>query len=150
MISLENKGGLLFLTKENKTHEVQVCQCFPWSCPNEFLSLKDKEGKELHLVESLNDLSKSSRVNLEEYLGMLNFTFKISEILEIEEEVELRSFKVITQQGSRCFQTKLEDWPLKMNDGSVLIKDLSGDLFKIENPDHLDKKSKTLLNVYID
>jgi hypothetical protein len=52
---------------------------------------------------------------------------------------------VETRQGPRLFQTELDEWPTKIGEGRLLIEDLCGDLYTIENPAALDPLSRKLL-----
>ncbi len=70
---------------------------------------------------------------------------EIARVLSIEEDYEIRCWKVISHQGPRRFQTRLDDWPFEVPGGGLLIMDVSGDLFYIRDPAALDAKSLKLL-----
>ncbi|MFT6068512.1 MAG: hypothetical protein ACJAT2_002293 [Bacteriovoracaceae bacterium] len=139
----------LTFEKQGKKTEVKVKQCFPWSQPNEFLSLRDNKGNEVFLIEDLKELDVLTRLTVEEYLKTAEFVMKIEKIFHIEEDVELREYTVLTGQGKRVFHTKLEDWPEFLPDGSILIEDLAGDIFKIEDVSLLDPISQKNLSPYV-
>jgi hypothetical protein len=69
------------------------------------------------------------------------FVFEIPWVLEIEEEVEIRHWRVMTRQGERRFQTRLDAWPRDLPGGGLLIRDLAGDLYRLAYAGGLDKKS---------
>lgn len=148
--SLELKNdGLLYFNNEKGQKQITVKQCFPWSKPDELLSLRDDKSKEVFLIERISDLSKSNQGQLTNYLFKVDLVLKIIKILSIEEDLQLRSYHVETVQGVRSFQTKLDEWPEVKPDGRVLISDLSGDLFQIESFDLLDECSKKEISYYM-
>ena len=141
--------GRLFLLTEGREIEAHIKSCFPWSEDKQFFSIRDSEDNELVLLESLDDLDPENRSIFEEFRKMSNFIIRITSVNHVEEDVELRHFDVETNIGKKLFQTKLEDWPDIMDDGRILIKDLSGDLFLIEDLESMDRKSLKLLEPYI-
>jgi hypothetical protein len=129
---------------------VHVQRCFPWSEPGHFISLRDEHGEEFALVAHPEELSNSARATLEAALSEAGFIFDVESVLELEEEVELRNWLVQTDQGTRRFQTRLDDWPRKLPDGGLLIRDVTGDFYRVADPDRLDRKSKALLWAFVD
>jgi hypothetical protein len=130
--------------------DVHVRMCFPWSEPGRFLSLRNADGEEFVLVADPAGLNESSRHALEDALAEAGFVFTLSAVLDIEEEVELRQWHVRTEQGARTFQTKLDDWPRRLPDGGLLIRDVNGDLYRLDDPARLDRRSRSLLWAFID
>ena len=143
------ENGLLYFSKDNKEIQIHVKKCFPWSHPKEFLSLRDNDDNEVFMVERLEDVDAKIQTILHNYMDLVDFILEIIKIHEIKEDIELRQYFVSTKQGRRTFQTKLEDWPEVMEDGSVLIEDLAGDLFKVRSYESLDEKSKKILSTYV-
>jgi hypothetical protein len=148
-LRLEHSGVLYMQQEESDEIEVQLKQCFPWSKPGELLSFRDKEGKEVYLLNNLSNLSEVNRAVIEEYLKVIQFVIEIKSINNIEEDVELRFYDVETQSGRRVFQTKLEDWPKVAQDGRVIIGDLAGDLYLIQSLLLLDQKSLAKISPYV-
>jgi hypothetical protein len=83
-------------------------------------------------------------------LSEAGFVFLIRKVYSVEEDFELRCFKVETPQGPRTFQTALDAWPRETPDGGLLIQDVAGDVFRIEDPETLDPKSRELLWELVD
>jgi hypothetical protein len=127
-----------------------VRRCFPWSEPTRFLSLCDDDDSEVAFVAEPAELETGSRAALERVLAEAGFVFELVEVFEIDEEVELRQWRVRTSQGNRTFQTRLDDWPRELPDGSLLIRDVGGDLYRLVAPEYLDRKSRTLLWAFVD
>lgn len=142
--------GRLFVIVDGNRHAVSVARCFPWSRPMAFLSLRDREGKEVALVTDPLALEDASREALEDALADASFVFEVTGVIELAEEVELRTWRVSTGQGERRFQTRLDDWPRKLPDGGLLIRDVTGDLYRIGEVQDLDRRSRSLLWAFID
>lgn len=142
--------GRLWARINGDDHPVRVFRCFPWSDPKRFLSLRDVENQEVAMVTDLADLNGESRTALEASLVEAGFVLRVTGITEVDEEVEIRSWKVETEQGPRSFQTKLDDWPLTVPGGGVVIRDVSGDLYHVAEPDALDEKSRVWLWAFVD
>ncbi|MEM0967281.1 MAG: DUF1854 domain-containing protein, partial [Verrucomicrobiota bacterium] len=60
-------------------------------------------------------------------------------------DFELRTWKVKTESGDRVFQTALDSWPRNLEDGSYLVEDVFGDLYRFPPLDQLDKESARYL-----
>jgi hypothetical protein len=150
--------GRLWLSRESDAYgagasaevAVQVRRCFPWSQPLAWLSLRSDEGKEIKLVESLELLNEASRRELLRALEEASFVFMVQEILSVDEEFELRHWRVRTLQGERLLQTRMNVWPRELADGSLLIQDVANDLYLIPAPATLDPASRKRLWAFRD
>src|SRR5205814_7091404 len=90
---------------------VWVQRCFPWSEPGRFLSLRDDDEEEFALVRDPAELDPASRRVLEEALVAAGFVFAVTRVTAIEEEVEIRHWRVEARQGTRSLQTRLDAGP---------------------------------------
>ena len=141
--------GKLWASQNGKETVVLVSRCFPWSEPHRYISLRDDDENEIALIDEPGKLDKSSQAAVEQALAEAGFVMKIVKVVEIEEDYEIRSWKVQTRQGQRTFQTMLDDWPLILPSGSLLIRDVAGDLFLVDSPDELDEKSRDLISAFV-
>src|SRR5262245_21084734 len=142
--------GSLWAMKGEEESAVSVRRCFPWSEPGQHLSLRDADEEEFAFVRNPAELDPRSRAALERALAVAGFVFEVTRVLEIEEEVEIRRWRVETRQGPRTFQTRLDDWPRGLPHGGLLIRDLAGDLYHLSQPEHLDKQSRELVWAFVD
>lgn len=129
---------------------VSVHRLFPWSEPGRYVSLRDTDDEEVALVSDLLALDPASRDALERSLAEAGFVLEIVAIREVEEEIEIRRWSVDTRQGERQFQTLRDEWPRGLHDGSLLIRDVAGDLYRIAEPKDLDRASRKILWAYVD
>ena len=144
------RDGFLVATRHGTTRSVRVRLTFPWSEPTRLVSLRDDDDKEFALVRDAGDLEPASRAALEQALAQAGFVFGVTQVLAVEEEVEVRHWKVETRQGTRRFQTRLDDWPRELPAGGLLIRDVGGDLYHIPEPEELDQRSRDLLWAFVD
>lgn len=150
-VTLERRAdGRLWALRDGEARPVWVRRCFPWSDPMCYVSLRDQDENEVALVADPEALDAESREALEWALASAGFVFQVTRVLEIEEEVEIRNWRVQTRQGERRFQTRLDDWPLELPGGGLLIRDVAGDLYRLAEAGRLDKKSRALLWAFVD
>lgn len=140
----------LVVVRDGEVIAVRLRQCFPWSEPYRHLSLRDARDREIALVEDPSTLTPESRQALERALVIAGFVLEVTRVLSIDEEVEIRQWKVVTVQGSRSFQTHLDDWPRVLPGTGLLIRDVAGDLYRFANPAAMDRRSRELLWAFID
>ncbi|MBC8088610.1 MAG: DUF1854 domain-containing protein [Phycisphaerae bacterium] len=153
-VVLHNTGdGRLFVLVDDELVAVELRQCFPWSQPTRYLSLWGGAGndeREMALVDDPAQLSPESRRALEAALANAGFVLQVMRVLSVEEEVEIRHWRVITRHGARSFQTHLDEWPRALPDGALLIRDVAGDLYRLPPKQELDKVSREVLWAFID
>jgi len=142
--------GRLWAVRDGEGRAVWVRRCFPWSEAARFVSLRDIDDTEFVLVRDPAELDEASRAVLETALAEAGFVFAVTRVLEIEEEVEIRRWRVETRQGPRSFQTRLDDWPRLLPHGGLLIRDVTGDLYHVGRPAAMDRHSRALLWAFVD
>ena len=142
--------GRLFVVMNGEWKLVRLRQCFPWTEPHRFLSLRDDEDHELAYITDPGFLSRASRQAVEDALADAGFVLEVLRVVEVDEEVEIRTWTVETKQGRRMFQTHLDDWPRILPTGGLLIRDVAGDLYRLEQPESMDRRSRELLWAFVD
>jgi Domain of unknown function (DUF1854) len=150
-LSLEKRhDGRLWALLAERAAPVKLRRCFPWTFPERYISLQTDDNTELAFVSDPAELSAASQAALSQALSEASFVFLIQRVHSVEEDFELRCFKVETPQGPRAFQTALDAWPRETPDGGLLIEDVAGDVFRIEDPSTLDPRSRELLWELVD
>ena len=91
-----------------------------------------------------------SRTFLEEELKKRNFIPRILKINMFETKKELFAWHVETCAGARVFFTRLREQFRTLANGNIIINDINGDIYIIQNPKSLDKNSQQLLWRYLD
>ena len=142
---IRGKDSRIRVVRDGREIPVNIFCCFPWSAPGDYISLRDDNEEEVAFVSHLADIEKQSRKVLESALEKSGFVMEITSIKNIDEDFEIRNWHVVTRQGVRKFQTKLDEWPYEAPGGGLLIKDLAGDLYFIADSIEMDKNSKKQL-----
>ena len=142
-------GQMLWLDRDGKSVRVKPVRCFPWSAPQQLVSLRDDDDVEHHLVRDLHELDAASGEALCQAMQSVAFVLDVSAIESIAEDFELRVWKTQTRHGKRTFQTRLDEWPWESPDGGHLVRDISGDLFRLPPLETLDAKSREWLWAYV-
>ena len=150
-LELRSSGdGRLVAIVEGEAIAVRLRQCFPWSEPGRHLSLRDDDDEESALIEVPAALGTDSRRALERALAEAGFVLDVVQVLDVEEEVEIRQWTVETRHGRRSFQTHLDDWPRVLPMGGLLLRDVAGDLYRLPDPRTMDRRSRELLWAFVD
>ena len=148
---LRNGGdGRLLAVVGGKVVPVRLRQCFPWTEPTRHLSLRDADDEEVAFVDDPAELAPAARDALERALAEASFVLDVLRVVSVEEQVEIRQWRVETAQGARAFQTHLDDWPRTLPNGALLIRDVAGDLYRIADPRGMDARSRQLLWAFVD
>lgn len=127
-----------------------VQRCFPWSEPDQYISLRSEDGEEITLINSLDSLDPDSRKAVQAALSEAGFVFNVQRIHAIDTEFEIRVWHVTASQGTMRFQTQLDEWPRISRDGSLLLRDVAGNLIRFPQPETLDAASRKLLWSYLE
>lgn len=146
----KRRDGRLWALLQERAAKVTLRRCFPWTLPERYISLQTEDNTELALIADPSVLDAASQAALSQALAEAGFVFLIQRVYSVEEDFELRCFKVETPQGPRAFQTALDAWPRETPDGGLLIEDVAGDVFRIEDPASLDSRSRELVWELVD
>lgn len=144
------RDGQLWAVRNGEERPVRVHRLFPWSEDAQHVSLRDVQNREFALVGPEEPLDDASARALQDAMVAAGFVLEVTAVLDIEEEVEIRVWKVATRQGMRMFQTHLDDWPRETPGGGVLIRDVAGDLYFVPDPGVLDADSREWLWAFVD
>jgi hypothetical protein len=143
-------GRLALLGEGGLASPVRPVRCFPWTSPGAYVSLRDDDHNELALVVDPGALDAASRALLDEELAQAGFVLRITRIVKVREELEIRSWRVETDAGPRTFQTARDEWPRPLPGGGLLLRDAAGDLYLIPAAAALDAGSRRVLWAFVD
>jgi hypothetical protein len=146
----QRQDGQLWAIVGARELPVRVRRCFPWSAPGEWVSLRDDAEDEVALVRGPGELDSESRRALERSLEEAGFVIDVRAVELVEDEIEIRTFRVRTPSGTRSFQTLRDEWPRETPDGALLLKDVAGDLYRVRDPRALDRRSRRRLSALVD
>jgi hypothetical protein len=128
--------------------DAKVARCFPWSLPERYVSLLDKEGKEIALFETLDGLDGDSRRIVEEELTDKVFNPVIRRILDHKHEFGVTSIEAETDRGVVTFQVRSRDDVRTLSPTRALFRDADGNVYELPDLTKLDPASRKHLDHY--
>lgn len=148
-LSIDETGGICYLSENNAvftqrqgalasldangTHydSVTFHRAFPFTAPDEYISVLDQDGKEIGIIRDLRRLSAPMREIVENGLALRYFYPVILKILSVKEEMGHRFYTVLTDRGECRFTTEKGGAVQRISDSHVILKDVGGNRFDI-------------------
>ena len=148
------KGGFVSLEYNGNTWpRIAVYRAFPFTDPERYISIRepDEKAKEIGMVQDLNkDLDPQTAELLREQLRIRYFTPKILKIQDIKEEYGFAYFKAVTEQGPCRFTIHMSGSSVvRLSDSRILVSDLDGNRFEIEDLNRLSESELHKLDLFI-
>ncbi len=122
---------------------------FPFSAPDEWISLCDERGRELVCLRRLADLNPEARAVLERELSLRELVPVVRRILDISPGPEPTTWHVETDRGTTRFQLPGEDHVRRLGGGGALLTDSVGVRYRIPDLAGLDAPSRKHLERYL-
>ena len=125
---------------------VKLKRPFPYSHPEIIIFYQDE--KELGILLNYKLLDSKSRELLESVLRVVYFMPVIKKILDISRVRGRYRWKVVTDKGEETFET----WSRCVRvlpDGRMIVKDVHGRAYLVDNVEKLDSRSRLLLNMMV-
>lgn len=129
--------------------DVRVARCFPWSQPEKYLSILDKDGKEVTLLPSLDALDAGSRKIVEEELRDKVFYPKIKRVISCKREFGMMSIVAETDRGQVTFVLQSREDVRVLSASRVLFRDPDGNMYELADSEALDTASRKYLEDYL-
>lgn len=149
----ETDGGFVSLKTEEKEYpRVNFFRTFPFSQPDEYISVREPNDKahEIGIIKTLSEFSAETVAIIERQLNIRYFMPKILKILSIKEEYGYSYWSVITDKGPCKFTMSTGSGNIsKIDLNRVIIKDIDENRYEIENLSSLSKKEIKKIDLYI-
>ncbi len=129
--------------------DARIARCFPWSLPQAYISIRNKEGKEVVLLETLDELDEASRAIVREELHDKVFNPKITRIVEHKTEFGVTSVTAETDRGQVIFQVRTRDDIRILSGTRLLFRDADGNTYEVADVNALDAPSQKFLENYL-
>ena len=134
--------------RDEPVEDVRVARCFPWSVPDSYISLRNADGHEVALLETLDELPDEARAVIEAELRDKVFNPQILEVLEFEHEFGVSSIRARTDRGEVNFQVRSRDDVRMLSATRALFRDADGNIYEVADLDALDPASRHKLAHY--
>jgi len=136
---------------EDKTFpRVYLHRAFPFDNPYSYISVLDKDMKEIGIIRELTDLDENSQKLILDELHRKYYAPVIKSITSMKERYGYSYWRVITDAGELSFT--LQDTfrnILKVGGNRVFIVDIDNNRFEIPDVEKLDFKSYKKIELYL-
>lgn len=129
---------------------VEALQAYPMSAPKSHICLRDAAHQDIGLVLHPEQLSAPAQEALRWALERRCFTTRITRIRSLRERAPVVAWEVETERGPCTFEiSDTRDRVLRPSPHRVLVTDLTGRRFLIEDTRLLDRQSRRLLQLVL-
>lgn len=149
-VTRNSKGELVVRIKDRPEPAVdaRVARCFPWTCPDGYVAIRDKDGKELALLRTLDDLPQPHRGLIEQELRDKVFNPQIQRIVDYKNEFSVVSITAETDRGRVTFQIRARDDIRILSATRALFRDADGNVYELRDLSAMDEASRKWLYEY--
>ena len=128
--------------------DLEPRRLFPLSGLTKYITLLDRDMKEVALIRDLATILPESRQAIEKCLDEYYMIPKITEILDRKDKNGLLKYTVMTNYGERSFDIRNRHSDIKnLYDGRILFRDSDDNRYEIPDITKLDKKSWLKINI---
>ncbi|MFN8855413.1 MAG: DUF1854 domain-containing protein [Planctomycetaceae bacterium] len=150
VITVDGFGRLSVFRPDGILHEGAVpVRSFPTNDPLRWISFTDIQGKELLLLESLDQLAPESRKVVEQELARREFQPRIERIVEARPGSSQTDWRVVTDRGEVAFATTTEESVRAQGEQGVVVTDTRGIRYLIPDRRSLDEQSQKILRRFL-
>ena len=130
-------------------YDVSVVPLFPISASKQWVSIVSAEGEEIACLDSIQGLSASNILLLEEELALREFIPIIEKIVSVSGITEPCEWFVETNHGPTSFVLKTEEDVRRISAIALNITDANGIRYRVEDMKKLDKRSRAFVEWYV-
>lgn len=143
----EPKDRLRLTMADRSYPTVRPVWSAPLSHPGRYLGLVDGKGNEIVMIEDPGKLDKESRIAVTEELSRRYLTALVTAITHAKGEFGATYWHVETDRGPRDFVTQsLQENVQWLSSNHLLLTDVDGNRFEIQDVTLLDDKSRLFLD----
>ncbi len=149
----ETTGGFLTLKYEGEEKGlVNVICTFPFTAPDEFLSVRTNDDKmtEIGIIENINEFDEKTVSLIKKQLEIRYFMPKILKVYSIKEEYGHAYWSVLTNKGKHKFTSPSgSSGSVIRKESRVIIKDSDQNRYEIPDLARLTPKEMKKLDLYL-
>ena len=149
-------GGFAGLKyKENEYRHITLRRTSPIMMPMEYISVADHENKEIGIIRSMDELSGSQRVIVENELDYRYYSPEVMEIISVKDKlgyvyIEMKLKNKNGKSSVKSCAVKDVNRNIRMlSENSLIIFDVDGNRYIISTLSSLDKQSIRKLDPYL-
>lgn len=136
-------AGKLVLERpgQEPEHDVRVRRVFPWSLPDQYISIRSSAGKELALIELPATLPEAQQRIIRQALATWTLIPRIQRVCQVELRFGFQHWQVETDRGPIEFRVQEREDIRFLGDGRFSIKDADGNVYELPRLSELDTES---------
>ncbi|MGB8296816.1 MAG: DUF1854 domain-containing protein [Polyangia bacterium] len=143
-------GRLVVTLANGEIHTgVVPVRAFPFSAPDQWISLCDESGHEVFWLSDVAELEPKTRDQLAAELARREFIPRILRILNVVEGGVASQWFVQSDRGDTNFELPSEDNIRRMGSDGALLIDSHGIRYRITSVSQLDAHSRRILRRYL-
>lgn len=138
--------------EEEKTFDrVFLHSAFPFDMPEDYVSVLDKDQKEIGMIKSIAALSPETADILRDELHRKYYAPVIDKVLSVKERYGFSYWRVILKDGSDFAFTVQDTYRsmLRIDHTHIFIIDVDGNRFEIPDTEVLDRASYKKIELYL-
>jgi hypothetical protein len=146
-----NPKGLLLLHRPGMEDvaDVRLRRAFPWSMPDQFISVRSADGKELLLIEDSSRLPDETKQLIDQYLRQNSFIPRISRINSVNLRFGYQQWDVLTDRGEAQFRVQEREDIRFLPDGRFTLRDADGNIYEMPPLNEMDAHSRKAVEALV-
>lgn len=145
-LKTDDRGRMFVVRDGFDDQQVLARRAMPWSLPGAFISLRNKDGIELAMIESLDVVPADARMQIEHFLEQATFIPKINRIEKIDLEHGYQLWDVVTEAGTLQLRVQEREDVRFLSETRFSVKDANGNVYEIADVNALDEQSQRELS----
>jgi len=127
-----------------------VLSTFPLTAPGRIVAVRDENGDEIGLLDDAQRLDPESRRIVAQEVDRSYFMPRITNVLDVREELNVVTWEVETDRGPRTFEVRHVLRSIRrLGRRRIVIKDVDGNRYEIRDWLSLPAPARELIQVYI-
>lgn len=142
----DERGRMFILRDGHEDQQTIARRAMPWTDPNRYISLRNKDGNEVAMIESLESIPRAARDEIERYLEQATFIPRIRRIEKINLQHGYQLWDVETDAGALQLRVQEREDVRFLTETRFSVKDANGNLYEIADVNELDEQSQRELS----
>lgn len=146
-----NGNGFLVMTLAGEEKgRINLKRSYPYAMPDEYICVLDTDDKEIGIIRDINNLDSASYEEAKKELELRYYCPVITEIKSVKEKMGHFYFDTVCEKKRKNFTVRNITSSIRfIRDDTLLIFDMDGNRYIIENFSKTETKSRKLLEPYL-
>ncbi len=125
-------------------------RCFPFETPDEYISVLNKDGREYAMIRDLSEMPDEAQEIIRAELDRKYLCPTVTRIKSLKEKLGYSFWEVETDKGDMSFSMHDTYRNIaRVGDGMLIISDVDGNRYRIDDVAALDRKSFKKIELYL-